>query len=230
MSRRWSTRPEPDTAAPVLIECHDEAPGDPEPVDRHADDARPTAAGPSGRPRVVPSWLVAVAVLLACSAGVAASLWWQHRSRVIEVTNLVQRDYPAGPDSSGCPNRSRCQTYASVGQRLNTLARQLFPDSTVLDSMSVSESRTGRTVRTSIVLRTDSGIVVSADAQCVPGAAAVPGRFGPLPSAGPAQADFVVAGEPGCSVAVAARIPRAVAVPVEELQRLAGDPTVQLQP
>lgn len=184
----------------------------------------------SRRRITLPAWLVAITVLLACSAIVAASLWWQHRSRVIEVTHLVRPAYPAGPDSIGCPNLSSCQVRADLGHPLNALARQLFPDATVLSSVSVAESDTGRTVRTAIVLRTPSGVVVSAGAQCVPDAGPVPGRAGALPATGPAQADFVVAGAPGCSVAVAARIPRAAPVPLAELQRLARDPGVQLRP
>ena len=222
MTRRRIRQPGPDSSWPVLIECHDEAPGDRE--------AGEPDAGPFGRSRVAPAWLIAVALLLACSVSVAAALWWQHRSRVIEVTNLVQPDYPVGPDPSGCPNLSSCQPHTSVSQPLNTLAWQLFPDSTVLSSVVVSETTTGRTVRTSIVLRTGSDIVVSAEAQCVPGAGLIPGRVAALPSVGPAQADFVVTGGPGCSVAVAARIPQAVPVPLAALQRLAGDPAVQLRP
>lgn len=236
MSRRRIIRPESDPTWPVLIECQNEAPGesvDPEaaaPGDPEAGGANPAAAaGPSGRSRMVPAWLVAVALLLACSASAAAALWWQHRSRVIEVTNLVRPDYPVGSDSSGCPNLSSCQVQVSVSQPLNTLARRLFPDSTVLSSVAVSETTTGRVVRTAIVLRTGSGIVVSAEALCVPGAGLVPGRAGSLPSVGPAQADLVVTGDPGCSVAVAAQIPRAVPVPLAELQQLAGDPTGQLR-
>jgi hypothetical protein len=178
----------------------------------------------------VPAWLVAAAVLVACSASVTAALWWQHRSRVIEVINVVQPRYPAGPDPIGCPNLSRCQVRADIGQPLNTLAQQLFSDATVLSSVSVTESDTDRTVRTTIVLRTRSGIVVSAGAQCVRSASQVPGRAAALPARGPAQADFVVAGAPGCSVAVTAQIPRGTPVPLAALQRLAGDPEVQLRP
>lgn len=231
MSRRWSTRPEPDPTAPVLIECYDEALDDPEAVDADLDTVGGRrAAGPSGRPRVVPAWLVTAAVLLACSAGVAAALWWQHRSRVIEVINLVRPAYPVGPDSSGCPNLSSCQVHASVSQPLNTLARRLFPDSTVLSSVTVTETATGRPVRTAIALRTGAGIVVSAEALCVPGAGLVPGRTASPPSVGPAEVDLVVTGDPGCTVAVAAQVPRAVPVPLDELRRLAGDPTGQLRP
>ncbi|MEO7260568.1 MAG: hypothetical protein ABI047_04835 [Jatrophihabitantaceae bacterium] len=224
MSRRWIARPERDRIEPVTIGSYDGALAEPEPVE-----AFPSAK-PPGRPWVVPAWLVAAAMLLACSASVAAALWFQHRSRVIEVINLVQPDYPAGSDAIGCPNLSSCQVQADIGQPLNALARQLFPDTTVLSSVSVTESTTGRTVRTSIVLRSRSGLEVSASAQCVPGAGPVPGRAAPLPTAGPAQADFVSAGAPGCSVAVAARIPRAAPVPLAALRRLAGDPRVQLSP
>jgi hypothetical protein len=94
----------------------------------------------------------------------------------------------------------------------------------------VVESGSGRTVQTTIVLRTLSGLEVSANAQCVPGAGPITGRAEPLPAAGPAQADFVVAGAPGCSVAVAAQIPRGAPVPLAELRQLARDPQVQLDP
>jgi hypothetical protein len=117
-----------------------------------------------------------------------------------------------------------------LGQPLTEVARLLFPDATVLSSRSIVDSRSGRTVRTTIVLRAPSGLEVSASAQCVPGAGPVTGRAASLPAAGPAQADFVVAGEPGCSVAVAAQIPRTVPVPLAQLRQLADDPQVQLSP
>ena len=180
--------------------------------------------------RVVPAWVVAAALLLACAASVATALWWQHRSRVIEVTRQVPSYYSAGPDAAGCPNLIRCQVRADLGQPLNVLARQLFPDATVLSSVSVVVSDTGQTVQTTIVLGTPSGVEVSAMAQCVPGAGPTFGRAAPLPPTGPAQADFVVAGSPGCSVAVAAQIPRSVPVPLSQLQQLAADPDVQLHP
>lgn len=227
MSRRWIARPERDRAEQVPITVYDGAPVATEPAAAIAPQA---PSDPPGRPWVAPAWLIAAAVLLACSASVAASLWWQHRSRVIEVTNHVQPSYPAGPDAAGCPNLSSCRVRADIGQPLNALARQLFPDATVLSSVSVIESDTDQTVRTAIVLRTRSGVVVSAGAQCVPGAGPVAGRVGSLPVAGPAQADLVVAGAPGCSVAVSASIPRAAPVPRAELQRLVADPGVQLRP
>lgn len=185
------------------------------------------AAGP---PRPVPSWLVAAAVLLACAAVLAAGLWWQHRSRVIEVTRQIRSYVPAGPDAAGCPAGSHCQPRADLGQPVNVLARRLFPDATVLSSTSVTDPETGRTVQASVVLRTPSGLLVSATAQCVPGAAPIPSRAAALPATGPAQADFVVPGAPGCSVAVAAQVPRGVPVPLGLLRRLADDPGVQLSP
>ena len=146
------------------------------------------------------------------------------------VTNRVQPYYSAGSDAAGCPILSRCRVVPDLAQPLTGVARQLFPNATVLSLVSVVESRGGRTVQTSIVLRTPSGIEVSASAQCVPGAGPVTTRAASLPAAGPAQADFVVAGAPGCSVAVAAQIPRAVPVPLAQLQQLAADPQVQLDP
>ncbi len=182
------------------------------------------------RPRVVPAWLVAVAVLLACSALVMAALWWQHRTRVIEVIHRVVPYTPAGPDAMGCPSGTRCQVLADAGQPLAVLARRLFPDATVVSSVAVVDAATGRPVQSTIVLLVPSGVEVSALAQCVPGAAPIPARAAPLPTVGPAQADFVVAGQQGCSVAVAAQIPQSVPVPLRLLQRLAGDPDAQLRP
>jgi hypothetical protein len=209
---------------PDLESAAEPGPGTP------ADPASTAGVIPASATRVVPAWVVAAALLLACAASVATALWWQHRSRIIEVTRHVPSYYSAGPDAAGCPNLSRCQVRADIGQPLNVLAGQLFPDATVLSSVSVVRSDTGRTVQTTIVLGTPSGIEVSAIAQCVPGAGPSSGRAAPLPAAGPAQADFVVAGAPGCSVAVAAQIPRAVPVPLTQLQRLAADPDVQLHP
>jgi hypothetical protein len=202
---------------------------------RPDDGASPVAGAggppPSGsRPRVVPPWQVAVAILLACSALVIAALWWQHRTRVIELTHRVVPYTPAGPDAMGCPSGTRCQVLADAGQPLAVLARRLFPDATVVSSVAVVDAATGRTVQSTIVLRTPSGVEVSALAQCVPGAAPIPARAAPLPTVGPAQADFVVAGQPGCSVAVAAQIPQSVPVPLRLLRRLASDPDAQLRP
>jgi len=188
------------------------------------------AGGPARLPRVVPAWLVAAALLLACAACAAATSWWQHRSRVIEVTSRVRPSYSAGPDAAGCPILLRCRVIADPSQPLATAARRLFPDATVLSSLSVVESGSGRTVQTTIVLRAPSGLEVSASAQCVPGAGPITGRAASLPATGPAQADFVVAGAPGCSVAVSAQIPRAAPVPLARLRQLARDPQAQLNP
>lgn len=187
-------------------------------------------AAAAGPPRLVATWLVAVAVLLAVAADGLAALWWQHRSRVIEVTSEVRPYLPAGPDPAGCPSGSHCQVRSDFGQSLSVLARRLFPDATVLSSVSVTSSESGQPVQATIVLQTPAGVQVSATAQCVPGAAPIPPRAAPLPPVGPAQADFVVPGKPGCSVAVAAQVPRTVPVPAALLERLANDPQVQLSP
>jgi hypothetical protein len=218
MSRLRISRPDRDAIEPAPIRFAESPPADRD----TADPLRPS--------RVVPAWLVTGMLLLACAASVAAALWWQHRSRVIEVTNRVQPYYSAGPDAAGCPILSRCRVTADLGQPLAVAARRLFPDATVLSSLSAVDSGSGRTVQTTIVLRAPSGLEVSATAQCVPGAGPISDRAAALPAAGPAQADFVVAGAPGCSVAVAAQIPRAVPVPLAELRQLARDPQVQLDP
>ena len=195
-----------------------------------SDEPPATGAGPTVPPRLVPTWLIAVAVLLACAALALAALWWQHRSRVIEVTRQLRPYLPAGPDPAGCPSGSHCRVRSDLGQPLSLQARRLFPDATVLSSVSVTDLGTGRTVQATVVLQAPSGLVVWAAAQCVPGAAPIPPRAAPLPDTGPAQADFVVPGRPGCSVAVTAQVPRTVPVPAALLERLARDPQVQLAP
>jgi hypothetical protein len=227
MTKRPIGRPARSWTESVVISSSEGPLSDADP----AAEVRPQPPGdPAWMPRVVPAWLVVAALLSACVASVATALEWQHRSRIIEVTKRVPSYSSAGPDAAGCPNLLHCQVQADIGQPLNMLARRLFPDATVLSSVSVIRSDIERTIQTTIVLGTRSGVEVSAIAQCVPGAGPIPGRAAPLPAAGPAQADFVVAGAPGCSVAVAAQIPRAVRVPVEQLQRLAADPDVQLDP
>jgi hypothetical protein len=218
-SDRPADLPQPDWDDDIAIEFDDRAPA-----------ASWSGAAPvsPAQPTVVPTWLVAAAVLLSCAALVVAALWWQHRTRVIEVTHRVVPYFPAGPDAMGCPRGVQCQVLADAGQPLTVLARRLFPDATVLSSVSVTDAATGRAVQTTIVLRTPAGLEISALAQCVPGAGPVANRAAPLPTVGPAQADFVVAGRPGCSVAVAAQIPRSVLVPVPQLQQLAADPDAQL--
>jgi len=227
MTRQRIGRPVPSWTESVVLRSSEGPLSEADPVPELGPDG-PYDRAPTTR--VIPGWLVAVALLLACAASVAAALEWQQRSRIINVTKRVQPYYSAGPDAAGCPNLSRCQVRADLGQPLNVLARQLFPHATVLSSVSVVVSDTGRTVQAAIVLGDPSGIEVSAVAQCVPGAAPIPGRAAPLPAAGPARADFVVAGSPGCSVAVSAQIPRAIAVPATQLMKLAADPSVQLQP
>jgi hypothetical protein len=225
MTRQRIGRQAPNWAESVVISSSEGPLADPDPTAEPQPPADRTFI-----PRVVPAWLVLAALLSACAASVTTALWWQHRSRVIEVTRQVPSYYSAGPDAAGCPNLLSCQVQADIGQPLNMLARLLFPDATVLSSVTVVRSDTGRTVQTTIVLATRSGIEVSAVAQCVPGAGPISGRVAPLPTVGPAQADYVVPGAPGCSVAVAAQIPRAVRVPVEQLQRLAAGQDVQLDP
>jgi len=227
MTRLRIGRSAPDWTQSVVIRSYEQPLADPESAPPVS--SAPPAA-PAGQPRVVPAWLVAAALLLACVAAVMAALWWQHRSRVIEITHRVPSYNTAGSDAAGCPNRTRCQVRMDLGQPLTGLARRLFPEATVLSSVAVTDTRTGRTVQTTVVLRDPSGIEVSATAQCVPGAGPIPGRVEPLPRTGPAQADFVVGGAPGCSVAVAAQIPRAVRVPLPQLQQLAVDRQSQLDP
>lgn len=229
MNRHRTGPPAGNWTESVVIRSYEGPLTGPEPdLDRPA--PTPAPAGPVRLPRVVPAWLAVAALLLGGAASVAAALWWQHRTRVIEVTERVQAYDTTGPDAAGCPNLSPCVVRADLGQPLTVLARQLFPDSTVLSAVSVTRSDTGRTVLTSVVLRAPSGVGVSASAQCVPGAGPIRGRAASLPSAGPAQADFVVGGAPGCSVAVSAQIPRGVPVPLDELRRLAGDRQAQLTP
>jgi hypothetical protein len=218
-SDRHPDPPQPDWDDEIAIRFDDRAPAAP---------GTGAASVSTAQPTVVPAWLVAAAVLLSCAVLAAAALWWQHRTRVIEVTHRVVPYLPAGPDAMGCPSGVQCQVLADAGQPLAVLARQLFPDATVLSSVSVTNAATGRAVQTTIVLWTPTGLEVSALAQCVPGAGPVADRAAPLPSVGPAQADFVVAGRPGCSVAVAAQIPRSVPVPLTQLRQLAADPDSQL--
>lgn len=224
MTRRLSWRPAPDWTESVVVRSEDSAlaAGEPPPAAEQPGGDRPP-------PRLVPAWLVTLALMLACCATVAASLWWQHRSRTIVVTNRVMPSYAAGADAFGCPNLTSCQVRAEIGQPLGSTARRMFPDATVVSSVSVVDSDTGRTVLTTIVLHARSGVEVSATAQCLPDGGQISGRSAALPSVGPAQADFVVPGPPGCSVAVSAQIPRSVAVPVSQLLELATDPGVQLQ-
>jgi hypothetical protein len=225
MTRRLSGRPVPDWTESVVLHSYENALADPEPPPA-AELAEATQSPVP--PRIVPSWLVALAVLVACGATVAASLWWQFRSRTIVVTNRVLPSYAAGADAFGCPNLSSCDVRAGIAQPLSTAARRLFPNAMVISSVSVVDSDTGRTVQTAIVLHARSGVEVSATAQCLPDGGPIPGRAAALPQVGPAQADFVVAGKPGCNVAVSAQIPRSVRVPVTELLKLATDPSVQL--
>jgi hypothetical protein len=219
-SDRRDDRPDPGWVDEIAIGFDDGVPAAP---------GTGAASVSADQPTVVPTWLVAAAVLLACAALVTAALWWQYRTRVVEVTHRVVPYYPAGPDAMGCPSGVQCQVLSDAGQPLAVLARRLFPDATVLSSVSVTDAATGRAVQTTIVLRTPAGLELSALAQCVPGAGPIPIRAAPLPAVGPAQADFVVPGRPGCSVAVAAQIPRSVPVPLEQLRRLAADPDAQLQ-
>ena len=229
MTRLRISRPAPHWTESVLIRSYEQPLADPEPAGPSLP-APASAADPARRPWVVPAWVVAATLLLACAAAGTAGLWWQHRSRVIEVTHRMQAYYTTGPDAAGCPNLARCEVRVDLGQPLTTLALRLFPDATVLSAVAVTDTRTGRTVHSTVVLRAPSGLEVSATAQCVPGAGPIPGRAEPLPRTGPAQADFVVAGARGCSVAVAAQIPRGVPVPLAELRQLAVDRQAQLNP
>lgn len=225
MNRRLSGRPAPDWTESVVLRSYDSSLAAPEPP---AALEQPGRDQPPARSRVVPAWLVAVALVVAGCATVAASLWWQHQSRTILVTKRVVPSHAAGADALGCPHLASCRVRADLGQPLGSTARRLFPDATVVSSVSVVESDTGQTVLTTIVLHVRSGVEVSATAQCVPDGDPIPGRAAALPTVGPAQADFVVAGSAGCSVAVSAQIPRSVAVPLTQLLKLATDPSVQL--
>lgn len=226
MTRQRIGRPAPDWSESVVFRSYEAGLADPDPLPATELGEGDQVPAP---PRFVPAWLVVVAVLLTACATVAACLWWQHRSRTIMVTHRVQPSYAAGADAFGCPHLASCQVRADMGQPLGTTARRLFPDAAVISSVSTVLSDTGRTVQTSIVLRARSGVELSATAQCLPDGGPIPGRAAPLPPTGPAQADFVVPGSLGCSVAVSAQIPRTVPVPVTRLLQLASDPSVQLR-
>jgi hypothetical protein len=111
------------------------------------------------------------------------------------------------------------------------LVQQYLPDAQSLSASSVFDGNSGEFYRSLLIVELPSGVLVSIEVQRDPTTAAkIPAWQSALPSTGPADVELLVTGRlPGSSVAVSAHVPRGVAVPVTELQRLAADPGLQDQ-
>ncbi len=185
---------------------------------------------PAPQVRDVPVWCAVVAVVVALAAAIGALLWWQERSRVILSLSATAPAQAAHIDASGCPVGARCETRAEATKELAAAVQRVFPTALVLETGSRVVSASGRVVRTTTVLQTLDAVVVSIAVQCEPGATTVTERGGSLATKGPSDDLLVVAGSPGCSVAVVAHTPAGVSVPIRQLAKIAGDPAVQLRP
>lgn len=193
-------------------------------------EATPGPRSPVRSTRAVPVAIAAALAILSLMSAVAAGGWWHDRSRPAIHTVLDPNAVVSGVDAGGCPPTRSCSVSPNPLQGLYDAALEDFADADVLHAGSVFDAATGQTFRTEVVLRTRSGIVVWAAAQCVPRGARVPDWTAPAPSRGPADVAIVVGGPHGCSVAVTATVPAGVAVPAGPLNRLVRTRAAQLTP
>jgi hypothetical protein len=178
----------------------------------------------------VPGRYAIAALLVALATAVAMLAWWQHRSEVSVSVSERAAVRSGDIDASGCPVDASCESRVPDTTALGTAVARIFPTAEILQTSTLATRGDGKILRTTALLRTDDAVFVNVSAQCEAGAAAVPRRRGPLKTVGPADGLLVVPGVAGCSVAVAAHAPAGVFVPIRELEELAYDPTVQLQP
>lgn len=208
---------EPDWLSRLVSEGEDEIirvdPGEPDPAPD-----RPRAAGVPLR------WCALLAVLALAAAGAAGGVLDARRSRTVTST-VVGYQHPHGVALTGCPWEDVCEPLPEPDAGLTSLLPPELAGAKLLAGNLMLDSSTDTTIRT-LQMLTVNGLTLAVSGQCVAGASAVPSRdTEPIRAAdGSSELALVRPGrQPGCSVALIARVPAGQPVPTERLRRLADE-------
>jgi len=169
-------------------------------------------------------WCALLAVLALGLAGAGGSLMNARRSSTVTHT-VVGYQHPHGVGLTGCPREDVCQPLPEPALGLTSLLPPELAGATLLAGNLMLDSSNSGNIRTLQILTAD-GLTLAVTGQCVAGAAAVPARdTEPARAAdGSTELGLVRPGrQPGCSVALIARVPAGQPVPTERLRRLADE-------
>jgi hypothetical protein len=211
----------PDPAAIDFIILEDEAAERESPV---AADSIETGAGLGLR------WCAAAAAIATVLLLIAITLFYQ-RSQPI-VTRTVASQGQATQNLTGCPVIAQCGDRDNVRASVPIVVEQYLPGSSQLLLDTVYDESSDTDYRSTVVLRTFDGVIVTIVASYDPRGAPVSRWNSSVPSTGPAEITLVTPGyyTSGTSLAVTAQVPAGVTVPAIALRKLAADPSLQLEP
>ncbi len=219
MRTRRSARPEPAVVDFIILE--DEA------AERESsvtDGAIEAGVGFGRR------WCVAAVALGAVLLLAAVAVFYQ-RSQPIVTRTVISQGQPT-QNLTGCPVIARCGDRDSVRASVSIVVEQYLPGSTELRLDTVYDEASDTDYRSTVLLRTSAGVIVSIVASYDPRAAPISRWSSEVPGTGPAEITLVTPGyyTSGTSLAVTAQVPTGVAVPANALRKLAADPSLQLEP
>lgn len=214
--RRIGRRPEREAEAPVEWD----APAD---WTMTVDWTPGSAPPPMVKAEPLSARLIVALLALAVLAASVAATGWRYRTRSIFSTRTVTAT-GLGIDAGGCPVGGICDLSPEPPLGLTDAVGAVFPAATQLSASSTVLESTQVVYGSSISVMTSAGVLVSVSAQCLPSDVALTSRRAVSGS----DAAIVVAGAPGCSVAVAAHAPPRVPLPVAALDKLARDPRARL--
>jgi hypothetical protein len=169
-------------------------------------------------------WCALLAVLALGLAGAGGGLLDASRSRTLTNT-VVEYQHPHGVGLTGCPREDVCQPLPEPDVGLAGLLPPELAGAKLLAGNLMLDSSTSGNIRTLQILTAD-GLTLAVTSQCVAGATAVPARdTEPTRAAdGSTELGLVRPGrQPGCSVALIARVPASRPVPTERLRQLADE-------
>lgn len=189
------------------------------------------SAGPT-RPPQSPTWPAATALGVAVAlAAISGAVWWARSRPTVHTTTVTIRPAAAPVNAADCPVELTCTTSPARRQTEAAL-RSAFPGARTFDDWRVVGSDE-RIYTETVRARTADGTDISVTARCVPHGAPVRDHslWAPAPGGGRLRS-VIVAGAPGCSVAVTVSAPRAAGGPApgSAAVRLAHEPGLQLRP
>jgi hypothetical protein len=174
--------------------------------------------------RPLPSLLILCAVCLAVVTFMSALILRQHRGRTITSTLTLTAPVAIGSDATGCPLGASCTPFPDVPQLITAAIQKVLPGAKPIYAGAIGNADTAITYSAIVTVRASSGVTITTRVQCAP-----LGRpISPSSATIGSDATVVVAGDPGCSVAVTAHAPTGVALPVATLEMLAHNQDLQL--